>query len=224
MSNQKFADRTAFLDHAKKLGEQEAGGLLRRPQFVEDLSIATSEGVLDPGNKPDAADAWTSFRFKVANKIDGQVISVEKSEKVRISEMRAVMIASAMTGVDFPGVLQRARKIICEAKANNVKLVGNTTDCFVQLARKQAAVEGRSLDDDEILDGIQPAQKDKARTEEALLKAQIKQLTVILEGTEGTENSPPKQAFPSPELKTAIAQLELRLATLTYNAAVTKAA
>jgi hypothetical protein len=214
-SNSRWVDKTAFLKHATTLGTDEATSLLKRPQLVEDLAIAVAQGVLDPGNKSDAADVWTSFRKKVADKIDGQVISIEKSEKVRISEMRAVMVAAAMSGVDFAGVIQRARAIICVAKADNVKLVGTTTDCFVQLARKQQNVEGRSLTDEEILEGIQPAVKTKDRTEKRLLQEEIKKLTTILEGTAGTENSPPKEPFPSPQLKAAIAQLEERLKDLT---------
>jgi hypothetical protein len=213
--NTRWATKDAFLKHATTLGTEEATSMLKRPQLVEDIAIAVSLGILDPGNKQDPADVWTSFRKKVTDKIDGQVISIEKSEKVRISEMRAVMVASAMSGVDFANVIQRARPIICRLKAANTKLVGTTTDCFVQLARKQQNVEGRSLTDEEIEEGVQPAVKNKNRTEEALLKAQIKQLTVMLEGTEGTDTSPPKEPFPSPQLKTALAQLENRLAELT---------
>jgi hypothetical protein len=212
--NTRWADKSAFLKHAMTLGTDEATAMLKRPQLVEDIAIAVALGILDPGNKSDAADVWVSFRKKVADKINGQVISEEKSEKVRISEMRAVMVASAMSGVDFADVVQRARAIICEEKAKNTKLVGNTTDCFVQLARKQQNVEGRSLNDEEIREGIQPAVKTKHRTEKALLEAQIKQLNVILNGTAGTETSPPKAPFPSPQVKAAIAQLEERLKDL----------
>jgi hypothetical protein len=83
--------------------------------------------------------------------------------------------------------------------------------------------EARS--DDEIYAALLPkAQPDKERDELKELGKIEKQLAVLVNGTEGTETTPPKQPFPSEEAIAALAQVRERIAALTITQDERKAA
>jgi hypothetical protein len=210
-SNSTFGTYTKFLNSIIADAKAEANGLMKRSEFIIKIAIGVAEGVV---NLKDADEIWTKYREAVANKVDGQIVAEEKSAKQRISELRQVILAADKPGVSLADRLSSAREIILDAKAEgNVK--GNTHDCFIAIARAQMKVEGRNLNDDEVRSAIAPSQKSAERNEKKELEKRIKDLKVLINGTEGTPTSPPKEAFPSDAAKAALHLLEKRLAELT---------
>jgi hypothetical protein len=210
-TNSTFGTYSKFLASIVADAKAEANGLMKRSEFIIKIAIGVAEGVV---NLKDADEIWTKYREAVANKVDGQIVAEEKSAKQRISELRQVILAADKPGVSLADRLTSAREIILDQKAEG-QVKGNTHDCFISIARAQMKVEGRNLTDDEVRQAIAPSAKSAERNEKKELEKRIKDLKVLINGTEGTPTSPPKEAFPSDAAKAALHLLEKRLAELT---------
>jgi hypothetical protein len=214
LPNLKFADFTAFLKEVGKLGDKEATGQLQRAEFAVNCAIAAAEGHINA--KPEEAlKIWRAYRKSHHAKLNGNVVdteSSEKSEKIRASELLQIIKSGMLPSADFAQTLERARPVI--ANADFIK--GNTWDNMVKLARFQLKTEqeGRRLTDEEIETALTPEKKEKEYDEVSALKALVKSMEKLRDGTEGNENSAPKPAFPSPELEAAIDQLGNRILIL----------
>jgi hypothetical protein len=215
MSNNRFADIKAVISHFEKLGTLEATGQLQRGEFFKSFIVAVSEGHLN-ATQADCTKAWAAFaESKKRNGISQAGLEDTDSSKARVSDLKSAAEATLMGNADFIGVIERALPIMQALKASKTKLVGNTWDCYAALSRRQRENEAASLTDDQIRDGVQPKDKAKAAyTEENEFKKLIKSLTVLHDGTNPTENSPGKEAFPSAALKQMIAIAEARHAQL----------
>lgn len=215
-----YADKKAFLAHARSLGIAEANGALQRPEFIVQTSIAVECGALVPA---DSAEAWNAFDGSKLrrDKLNGSVVLDDNTNTtkkgnmvaVRASELKQVMIAASkvrtFNGANFyfSDLLDSARRLICEEKAaGNYK--GNTSDGFVRIARAQIK-SGSVLSEDEVRAALQPTKAvPKERTERKELAAVEKILVRLIEGN---ENSDP---MPSPQAKNALAQVRNRLSAL----------
>jgi hypothetical protein len=215
MSNQRFADIKAFLNHAQTLGALEAKGTLQRGEFFKSFIVAVKEGHLN-ATQADCTKAWAAFaESKKREDVSKAGLEDTDSAKARVSDLKSAAEATLMGNPDFIGVIERALPIMQALKASKTKLVGNTWDCYSALSRRQREKEASSLTDDEIRNGVQPKDKAKsAYTEENEFKKLIKQLHVLHDGTNATETSPGKEAFPSAELKQMIAIAEAKHARL----------
>jgi hypothetical protein len=232
-----YADKKEFLAKARSLGLAEAKGALQRPEFMVQTAVATEEKVIDT---VDAADVWSAFSASKARvgTLDGLVVTDDPNVKVnksgkaintRVSELRQIISASKVGygNKGFSDILDDARPVIIQAKrAGDYK--GNTQDAFVSIARAQlvkneetaAANNGKveALTEDEIYNSLMPkAAPSKERDELKELRKIEKALTVLVEGTQGTDTSPPKQPFPSDEAKEALHRVQERIADLTLD-------
>jgi len=221
-----FQDKNEFLRSARALGASEADAYLKRPEFIQQTAVATVDGVISTA---DAHDVWDAFdNNKKRNEKFGEVVvKSDKARKVRVSEINTVIKAAAMpmngSNVRFPDVLNDARKVIVQAaKAGDYK--GNTQDAFIKIARAQLKVEDRPLTDDEIYQAILPKNNTKDANEAKDLERAAKILKRIIEGSEGNENTPPREASPSEETEGALRLISERLAVLTLTAENNKAA
>jgi hypothetical protein len=228
-----FEDKKAFLARARSLGLAEAKGALQRPEFFVQTAVAVEEGVVDTADADDAWKAFSASKGRVGT-LEGLVVTEDPNVKMlksgkavntRVSELRQIMSAAKRRygNQGFSDILQGARPVIITAKrAGDYK--GNTQDAFVMIARAQLKQE-EALSDDEIYAALLPkAQPDKERDELKELGKIEKQLAVLVNGTEGTETTPPKQPFPSEEAIAALAQVRERIAALTITQDERKAA
>jgi hypothetical protein len=228
-----FEDKKAFLARARSLGLAEAKGALQRPEFFVQTAVAVEEGVVDTADADDAWKAFSASKGRVET-LEGLVVTEDPNVKMlksgkavntRVSELRQIMSAAKRRygNQGFSDILQGARPVIITAKrAGDYK--GNTQDAFVMIARAQLKQE-EALSDDEIYAALLPkAQPDKERDELKELGKIEKQLAVLVNGTEGTETTPPKQPFPSEEAIAALAQVRERIAALTITQDERKAA
>jgi hypothetical protein len=229
-----FEDKKAFLARARSLGLAEAKGALQRPEFFVQTAVAVEEGVVDTADADDAWKAFSASKGRVGT-LEGLVVTEDPNVKMlksgkavntRVSELRQIMAAAKRRygNQGFSDILQGARPVIIQAKrAGDYK--GNTQDAFVMIARAQLRKEEGALDEDEIYAALLPkAQPDKERDELKELGKIEKQLAVLVNGTEGTETTPPKQPFPSEEAIAALAQVRERIAALTITQDERKAA
>jgi hypothetical protein len=215
-----FEDKNAFIRRAASLGDQEAKGQLCRPEFMVACAVASHESVIATD---DAADAWGAFKKKQAARLNGAVVTNERtSEKataVRVSEIRQIILAGAKPygNRSFADVLNDARGLIATAKASG-DYKGNTQDAFVAIARAQIKSPDAELTEEQIVEAFLPTPKAKDRKEADELGKVVKVLERIVKGSEGTETSPPKEAFPSEAADEAIQVLKDRIAVLTLAA------
>lgn len=219
--NTVFSSAKDYLAEVRKLAEAEGKGALSAPEFVVNTAIAAIEGyvVADDKGKQDGQvsvkDAWSAFEEKVSAKLAPVGVVRTKSEdafNTRVSELRQVVHA-ALKNDEFPSLLSNSRPIIAALKAEG-RFTGNTRDGFIKIARAQKESDA-PLSDDEVRGALTATKAKPDRTERLELEKQLKALRVIHDGTEGTDKSPPKQAYPSEELAAAIAEIERRIAVLT---------
>jgi hypothetical protein len=221
-----FEDKKSYLARARSLGLAEAKGALQRPEFFVQTAVAVEEQVIDVVDADDAWKAFSASKGRVET-LEGLVVTEDPNVKMlksgkavntRVSELRQIMAAARRSygNQGFSDILQGARPVIIRAKrAGDYK--GNTQDAFVMIARAQLKKEEGALDEDELYEALLPkAQPDKERDELKELRKAEKLLTVIVEGTQGTETSPPKEAFPSDEAQAALTQVQKRIADLTF--------
>jgi hypothetical protein len=222
-----FEDKNAVLRAVRSFGTTEAKGALQRPALLIAVARASEEGHI---GTDDAVPIWSAFEKAKqgqlgpqdvvdSDPITKQVVGKDGSSKaknVRHSEVRQVIAAGAVRygNRGFADVLADARKLIVAAKQRG-DYKGNTQDAFIAIARAQLKTEGRELTDDEIEAAFMPAPKQKDRRELDELKKVAKALETILKGTEPTDTSPGKEAFPSEESEAALHQLNQRISVLT---------
>lgn len=221
MSNTHFTSAKDYLAEVRKLAEQEGKGALCAPEFIVNTAIAAVEGYVVPADKDKedgqvtVEEAWRAYEEKVNSKLKPVGVVRTKSEdafNTRVSELRQVVHA-ALKHDEFPHLLSSSRPIIAELKAEG-RFTGNTRDAFVKIARAQKESDDL-LTDDEVRDAITASKAKPDRTEKRELEKQLKALRVIHDGTQGTDRSSPKQAYPSEELAAAIAEIERRISVLT---------
>lgn len=209
-TNMKFADFTDFMKEVAKMGEKEAAGLTQRADFAVNIAIAAAEGHINATPK-DALEIWTKYRSKHAAKLGDAVKDVEKAAKIRASETLQIIRCGLLGSADFASTLEASRKVI--ATADFVK--GNTWDNMVKLARFQLKEEqgDRKLTPAEIDTALTPAPAAE-KDELVQVKALIKSMEKLRDGTQDTETTIGKPAFPSDELDAAIDMLSTRVTLL----------
>jgi hypothetical protein len=209
-TNMKFADVKEFMAEIGKMGEKEAAGLVQRAEFAVSVAIAASEGHIN-GTPKDALEVWTRYRSKHKNKLGDAVKDVEKAAKIRASETLQIIKCGLLPDADFASTLEASRKVI--ATADFIK--GNTWDNMVKLARFQLKdeQEGRKLTPAQIEQALTPAAAPD-KDELTQIKALIKSMEKLRDGTNDTETTIGKPAFPSDELDAAIDMLSTRLTML----------
>lgn len=198
---------------AGKLGKTDR--LDNRHELAVHVCQGAQDGYIDvaKGSK-DVADIWKAFQESRAKALGKTRAGNEPSFDVQVSKLntfaRAGVIAKT-NQYDAVDVLNRAREII--NTSDDIK--GSTFDNMVKVARTQVHDDHAQapLTDAEILDAILPKEaeeKDELATLEALLKSAKK----AHDGTKATDSKPAKPGYPSPELASAIASIEQRVAVL----------
>ena len=216
--NTTYANKEEFFKKAEALGASEGKGALARPEFAIQAAIAAMEGVLGEG---DAKDAWSKFRSGAAKKCEGGQVAPESSSPQRASELKQMILAACVPGLDFARTLTRAKPLIVQAKAD--KQVANTWDGFVMVARTQLKAEDHDLSDDEIEACLTKDANVKVKEEIAMLKAVAKSLEAVLKGKADSEKGPGRPAYVSDETEAALDSVNRRIALLELNVQIDKA-
>lgn len=206
-----------------KLGERAAAGEMSGAEFLELIAENVRLGHHEVSPKK-AQEVWNAFRTRQLAKLGTLTADAmtEANFKQRASNVSTVMIAAAKTGVDLADVFARARPIIVQTKRDGVHKM-NTWDAFVAVATVQKS-QDTALTNDQITAAMNPkAKTEKERTEVASLNALIKQLETHINGTEPTEKSPGKEAFPSERAAGALQLLRDQVTLLEYRTAQAKA-
>jgi hypothetical protein len=216
--SQMFDDVKAYFRRVDALAKEEGQGALARPEFAITTAIAAFEGHIGPD---DAQAAWDRFRSAKAKKLEASNV-VEKSAKMRHSELRQIIIASVLpalrdqriTGTPtFADLLQTAKPIISAAKDEGVHK-GSTWDGMVNIARRQIEKKDQALTEDEIAGALVPKTQDKDESEKAELEKIVKTMQKVYEGKSPTDDKPGRPGYQSEELASAMELLNERIAAL----------
>lgn len=212
------ADEKEALKLYGQLGAAAAAGDMKGAEFLEMVAenVRLRHHEVSPKK---AQEIWGKFRNAQMQKLGNLNADAmtEANYKQRASNVSTVMIAAAKPGVDLNDVFTRARPVIVDTKQKGVHKM-NTWDAFVALATKQKAQE-TALTDADILSALEPkAKTEKVRNEITSLNAIVKLLETHINGTNPTEKSPGKEAFPSERAAGALQLLKDQITLLEYEA------
>jgi hypothetical protein len=213
--NSVFADKNEAFKAFRTLGEMEAKGQVAGPEFIVKLAIAVEEGHVA---EADAEACYKEFRKRQVKVYEGNVvdpIETASNFKQKVSVCKVVMNAASNPAFSFSDVLNDARPIIISTKAAGVHKM-STWDAFYAIARAQREIQ-TALDEDGIRKALEPKKGGKERNAVVSLEAIKKLMKVHLEGTQGVEGkSPPKEAYPSERVASALRLVEQEIAALTF--------
>lgn len=201
-----------LLTRAADYGNREGRGLNAKPDFALDVTRQAADGAIGTA---DAAAIWGAFR-EASTRTQGHEkkrISSDSADGVRTSELKRFIMVGARADFDGAALAVKAVGII-----NAVETKGSTYENLVKVMRAQIDKTEGELTDDEIREALAPKAKDTDEQQE--LEKLVKAMTKLKEGTDPTDKSPGKPAYPSEELDRAIQCINERLAQLIRNAEI----
>lgn len=218
------ADEKEALRAYGNLGSAAAAGALKGAEFLE-LVAENVRNQLHEVSPKKAQEVWGAFRNAQLRKLGNLTVdseaSTEANFKQRASNVCTVMIAAAKPGVDLNDIFARARPMIVDAKAKGESKM-NTWDGFVAIAVAQKA-KTEPLSDADIASAIRPKAKEASDYNEKIaLERALHALKVLVKGTEATEKSPGKEAFPSERACGALQLIEEQITLLEFKSVQAK--